>query len=125
MLQRLRNLSYTKRNGGHDLRNAPQGTSENRKFSAAKWNCDQCTGRKVFLQNHDCSRGKGIFLFFSASRRGLRPTQPHIQWITEALFPVANLPQREAGHSPPNSAEEKNTWGLPPLPGTSSWRGTS
>jgi hypothetical protein len=51
------------------------------------------------------SPGRGeIFLFSTSSRPVLRFTQPAIQWVPRALHPG-----READHSPPNSAEVKNT----------------
>jgi hypothetical protein len=45
------------------------------------------------------------FLFSTASRSVLGPTQPPIQWVPGALSPG-----READHSPPSSAEVKETW---------------
>jgi hypothetical protein len=59
-----------------------------------------------------------IFLFFTASRPALGPTQPHIQWVPGALSPG-----QEADHSPPSSAEVKNDGAIPPLPHMSSWCG--
>jgi hypothetical protein len=38
------------------------------------------------------------------------PSQPPIQWVTEALYPGLKRSRREADHSPPTSAEFKNTW---------------
>jgi hypothetical protein len=65
--------------------------------------------------------GKGkIFLFFTAPRPALGPTQPHIQWVPRAISPGK---EREADHSPPSSAEVKNDGAIPPLPHTPSWRG--
>jgi hypothetical protein len=58
-------------------------------------------------------QGLGIFLFITASRSALGPTQPLIQWVTGAIFLRAKRPGREADHSPPPSAEVKNafmTW---------------
>jgi hypothetical protein len=49
--------------------------------------------------------GLGIFLFTTASRTALRPTQPPIQWVPGALSLVVKRPVREADHSPPSSAE--------------------
>jgi len=49
----------------------------------------------------------GIFLFTTASRRGLRPTQPPIQWIPGSLSLNVKWSGREADHSPPPSAEVK------------------
>jgi hypothetical protein len=62
------------------------------------------------------SAGAGIFLFATASRPALRPTQPPVQWIPGAISPVVKLPGREADHSPPSSAEVKNAWSYSPLP---------
>jgi hypothetical protein len=60
---------------------------------------------------------KDIFLFSTASRPALRSTQP-------PLSPGVKRPGREADHSPPSSAEVKNSGVVPPLPHTTSWRGT-
>jgi hypothetical protein len=51
--------------------------------------------------------GLGIFLFTSASRPDLGPTQPPIQWVPEALSLGVKRPGREADHSSPSSAEVK------------------
>jgi hypothetical protein len=67
--------------------------------------------------------GLGIFLFTTASRTALGPTQPPIQWVPGALSLGVKRPGRKADHSPPSSAEVKYAWSLPPLPNTSSWRG--
>jgi len=37
-------------------------------------------------------------------------TQPHIQWVPGALSLGVKRPGREAGRSPPSSAEVKNAW---------------
>jgi hypothetical protein len=55
----------------------------------------------------DSWRGLGIFLFTTASRTALRPTQPPIQWVPEALSLGVKLPGREADHSHPSSDEVK------------------
>jgi hypothetical protein len=47
----------------------------------------------------------GIFLFTTASRPVLGPTQPPIQ-----LVPWVKRPGHEAHHSPLSSAEVKNAW---------------
>jgi hypothetical protein len=44
---------------------------------------------------------------WSKYRTALGPTQPPIQWVPGALFPGCKRPGREAGHSPPSSAEVK------------------
>jgi hypothetical protein len=51
--------------------------------------------------------GLGFFFFFTVSRPALGPTQPPIQWITEAVSLGVKRPGREADHSPPSSAEVK------------------
>jgi hypothetical protein len=47
------------------------------------------------------------FLFSTSSRPALRPTQPSIQWVKEALSPGVKWPGLEADHSPTTSAEVK------------------
>jgi hypothetical protein len=54
--------------------------------------------------------GLGIFLFTTASRPALEPTQPPIQWVAGGLSLGVKRPEREADHSPPSSAEVKNAW---------------
>jgi hypothetical protein len=49
----------------------------------------------------------GIFLFTTASRPAVRPTQPPSQWVTVALFLGVKRPGREADHLPPSIAEVK------------------
>jgi hypothetical protein len=62
-----------------------------------------------------------IFLFFTASRLGLGPTQPPIQWVPRALSLGVKQPGDEADHSPPYSAKVKKGGGIPPLLHMSSW----
>jgi hypothetical protein len=72
----------------------------------------------------DSWRGLGIFLFITASRTALVPTQPRIQWVPGALSLGVKRPGREADHSLPSSAEVKECVELylhPP--NTPSWRG--
>jgi hypothetical protein len=66
----------------------------------------------------------GIFLFTTASRTALGPTQPHIQGVPGALSLGVKRPGREADHSPPSSAEVKQ-WVKLYLHSlnTPSWRG--
>jgi hypothetical protein len=52
-------------------------------------------------------RRLGIFLFTTASRQALGPTQPPIQCISGTLSLGVKLRGREADHSPPPSAEIK------------------
>jgi hypothetical protein len=54
--------------------------------------------------------GLGIFLFTTASRTALGPTQPPIQWVPGALSLGVKRPGHEADHSPPSSAEVKDEW---------------
>jgi hypothetical protein len=49
----------------------------------------------------------GIFLFTTAFRTALEPTQPTIQWVPGALSLGVKRTVREAHHSPPSSAEVK------------------
>jgi hypothetical protein len=65
------------------------------------------------------------FLSSTSSRLALGSTQPPIQLVSGALSPGVKRPEREADHSPPNSAEVRNTWIYTSLPHTSSWRGAS
>jgi len=66
----------------------------------------------------------GIFLFTTASRIALRPTQPPIQWVPGALSLRVKRPGRETDHSPPSSAEVKECVQLyVHSPNTPSWRG--
>jgi hypothetical protein len=67
----------------------------------------------------DFRLGLGIFLFITASRMALGPTQPPIQWVLGI-----KRPGREADHSPPSSAEVNECVELYlRFPNTSSWRG--
>jgi hypothetical protein len=69
-------------------------------------------------------RGLGIFLFTTASRTALGPTQPPIQCVPGALSPGVKRLGREVDHSPPSSAEVKEYVELYlHSPNTPSWRG--
>jgi hypothetical protein len=61
-------------------------------------------------------RGLGIFLFTTASRTALEPTQPPIQWVPVALSLGVKEPGREADYSPPASAEVKKAWSYTSTP---------
>jgi hypothetical protein len=45
----------------------------------------------------------------------LRPTQPPIQWVLEALSPGVKQPGRETDHSSPSSANIKNSGAILPF----------
>jgi hypothetical protein len=64
------------------------------------------TGWTIGVLGFDSQQGLGIF-FTTASRTVLRPTQPPIQWVPEALSLGVKRQGREADHSPPSSAEVK------------------
>jgi hypothetical protein len=56
----------------------------------------------------DSRHGLGIFLFTTASRPALGPTQPPIQRVLGVLSFGVRRPERETDHSPPPNAEIKN-----------------
>jgi hypothetical protein len=53
---------------------------------------------------------------FSLLHRVLISSWAHSPMDTGGSFPVVKRPGREAGHSPPSSAEVKNGGVIPPLP---------
>jgi hypothetical protein len=74
---------------------------------------EKCKGKSVPQLDDRGSRvrfpaGLGIFLFTTASRTALEPTQPPIQWVPGALS--VKRPGHGADHLPPSSAEVKNAW---------------
>jgi hypothetical protein len=81
-------------------------------------------GWTIGVLGFDSRQGLGIFLFTTASRTALEPTQPPIQWVPGALSLEVRRPEREADHSPPSSAEVKECVELYlHSPSTLSWRG--
>jgi len=52
----------------------------------------------------------GIFLFITAPRPVVAPTQPPTPWLPGTLSLGAKQPAREADHSPKSIAEVKNAW---------------
>jgi hypothetical protein len=58
----------------------------------------------------DSRRVLGIFLFTTASRTALGPTQPPTQWVSGALSLGVKRPEREADHSPNLVPRSKNEW---------------
>jgi hypothetical protein len=72
----------------------------------------------------ECRRELGIFLFTTASRPALGPTQSPIRWEAGALSLGIKRPGREADYSPPFTAEVKECVELYlHSPNTPSWRG--
>jgi hypothetical protein len=73
-------------------------------------------GQMICVLGLDSQRGPGIFLYSTASRPTLGPTQPPIQWVQVGLPTVVERPGREADHSPPSSVELKMRGAIPPPP---------
>jgi hypothetical protein len=73
-------------------------------------------GWTVGILGFDSRRGLGTFLFTTASRTALGPTQPPIQWVRGSLSLGVKRPGCEADHSPPPSAEVKNAWSYTSIP---------
>jgi hypothetical protein len=72
----------------------------------------------IVVPGFDSQREMGIFLFSTASRPALGPTQPPIQWKTGL-----KQPGPKAYHSPPSSTEVKNGLFCTSTPNTSTWFG--
>jgi hypothetical protein len=82
------------------------------------------TGWTIGILGFDPRRGLGIFLFTTASRTALGPTQTPIQWVPGGLSLEVKRPGREANHSRPSSAEvEERVELYLHSPNTSPWRG--
>jgi hypothetical protein len=78
----------------------------------------------IRILGFDSRRGLGIFLFTTAPRTALGPTEPPIQWVPRALSLEVKRPGREADHSPPSTAEVKELVELClQSPNTPSWCG--
>jgi hypothetical protein len=61
------------------------------------------------LDGPDSIPGRGkTFLFSTASRSALGPTQPPIQWVPGALSLGVKQLGHDADHTPPSSAKVKN-----------------
>jgi hypothetical protein len=67
---------------------------------SVKW---LATGWMIRILGFDSRWGLWIFLFTTASRTALGPTQPPIQWVKRALSQGVKRPGREADHLPPLS----------------------
>jgi hypothetical protein len=87
------------------------------KLSYNKLSCDSSVGKATgYGQDVWCStpgRGKN-FLFSTASRPALRPTQPPLQYVLRVNSPELKRPGREADRSPSSSVEDKNDGAIPP-----------
>jgi hypothetical protein len=64
----------------------------------------------LMIGGFESREGLEIFLFITASRKFLGPTQPPIQYILGALSLGIKKPGREADHTRLPSAEVKNAW---------------
>jgi hypothetical protein len=62
-----------------------------------------------------------IFLFSTASRLTLGPTQTPIQWVPGALPQGVEQQGHVAERLPPSSAEAQKSGAIPPLPHMCSW----
>jgi hypothetical protein len=65
-------------------------------------------GLKTGCSGFDSRQWLGIFLFTTASRTALWPTELPIQWVPGALSLGIKRPKHEADHSSPSSAEVRN-----------------
>jgi hypothetical protein len=81
------------------------------------WDTGWLAGRPGF----DSRQVQEIFLYSTAFRPALRPTQLSIQWVPAALFPGVKWPECEADYSPPCSIKVKDGGIISLLPHTSSW----
>jgi hypothetical protein len=70
----------------------------------------------IGVPGFDSRQGLGVFLFTTASRMALGPTQPPIQWVPGALSLGVKQLGHEADHSPPSSAKVKNAWSYTSTP---------
>jgi hypothetical protein len=71
----------------------------------------------------DSLQRKYIFFFSIASRPALGPTQPHTQWVSEAVCPGVKQQGHEADYLPPSITEVKNVGPVLVFPHIFSWHG--
>jgi hypothetical protein len=93
-----------------------------------RWDCSVGIATDYGLDNRMIGvripAGAGNFLFTTASRPALGPTQPPFQWVPGALSLGVKRPGREADHSPPSNREVEECVVLyHHSPNTPSWRG--
>jgi hypothetical protein len=114
--------------GQQSLRRSRRRWEPNIKFylqDISLWDMKWIEMAPLGVLGFDSRRGLGIFLFTTASRMALGPTQPPIQWVPGALSLGVKRPGREADHSSPSSAEVKEYVELYiHSPNTPSWRGS-
>jgi hypothetical protein len=77
--------------------------------------CAWATDWTIGVLGFDFRRALGVFLFTTASRTVLGPTQPPIQWVPGTLSLGVKRPGREADHSSPSSAEVRMRGAISPL----------
>jgi hypothetical protein len=78
--------------------------------------CTPKSSLRVFQPKFCTHSVSGIFLFTTASRTALEPTQPPIQQVLGDPSLGVKWPGREVDHSPPSSAEVKNEWSCTSTP---------
>jgi hypothetical protein len=69
----------------------------------------------ILISSFNSRQGKDISLYSTSSRPPLETTQLPILWIPAALSLGVKRPYREAYHSPPSSADFKNSGDIPSL----------
>jgi hypothetical protein len=79
-------------------------------FYEPKWVSGVALGCGLDDRGVESGQGLRIFLFTTASRMALGPTQPPIQQVPGVLSMEVKRPGREADYSHPYSAEIKNAW---------------
>jgi hypothetical protein len=80
-------------------------------------------GLQAEMAGFNSGQRQEIFLFSTASRLALGPTQHPIQWVPGALSLGVKRPGSESDHSPPSSTEFKIGGAVSPLPHMYLWRG--
>jgi hypothetical protein len=106
---------------GREADHSPQSSAEIKECVLMAWylvkHRDNFTFTLPFyfkiLDDRDSFSGGGndrIFLFVTASKTALGPTQPPTQWVPGALTQGVKRLGREAVHLPPFGANVKNAW---------------